>query len=168
MRKEQKNYPYLIRKIQKSWNTSNGIFHTKGKGSFQVFFFEYSKSKFVILQPEIVEFEALDKPAFDLIIDTKTMEAIGIILNFVDKVIIINQIVLPMRSIDELPTSNKKALGFNNSLAKNMEPRCTELATQRIVRILDANYEKANLPDIVENKCAHLDPQEKLKLLVAT
>ena len=74
------------------------------------------------LQPEIVEFETLDKPAFNLIIGTNTMEAIGIILNFVDKVITIDQIVLPMRSIDKLPTSNKKALGFNNSLAKNMEP----------------------------------------------
>ena len=42
-----KSYPYLIRQIPKSWNTSNGIFHTKGKGSLQVNFFEYSNSKFV-------------------------------------------------------------------------------------------------------------------------
>jgi hypothetical protein len=124
-----KSYPYLIRQIPKSWNTSNGIFHTKGKGSFQVKIFEYSNSKFMTLQPEIVEFEASDKPAFDLIIGTNTMEAIGIILNFVDKVITIDQIVLPMRSIDELPTSNRKALRFNNSLAKNQEPKSTELAT---------------------------------------
>ena len=54
-----------------------------------------------------------------------------------------------MQSIDEFPTSNKKALGFNTILAKNMEPKSTEIATQRIVRILDAKYEKANLPDIV-------------------
>ena len=58
-----------------------------------------------------------------------------------------------------MPTSNKKALGFNNSLAKSMEPKSTELATQRIVRILDAKYEKSNLPDIVENKCAQLNPK---------
>ncbi len=85
-----KSYPYLIRQTPKSWSTSNGIFQTKGKGSFQVFFFEYSNSKFVTLQPEIVEFKAGDKPAFDLIIGTNTMEAIGIILNFVDKVITID------------------------------------------------------------------------------
>ena len=70
-----------------------------------------------------------------------------------------------MQSINKLPTSNKKALGFNNSLAKNMEPKSTELATQPIVRILDAKYEKANLPDIVQIKCAHLDSKEKMKLL---
>ena len=98
-------------------------------------------------------------------IGTKSMEAIGIILDFVDKVITIDSIVLPMRSINETPTSNKKALGFNNSLAKNMEPKSTELATQCIVRILDAKYEKADLPDIVENECIHLNPKEKLKLL---
>ncbi len=160
-----KSYPYLTRQTPKSWSTSNGIFHTKGKGSFQVKFFEYSNSKFVTLQPEIVEFKAGDKPAFDLIIGSNTMEAIGIILNFVDKVITIDQIVLPMRSIEELPTSNKKALRLNNSLAKNQEPKSTELATRRIVEILDAKYEKANLPELVENECSHLNPTEKLQLL---
>ena len=69
-----KSYPYLTRQIPMSWNTSNGIFHTKGKGSFQVKFFEHSHSKFVNIQPEIVEYEeTLEKPAFDLIIGTKTM-----------------------------------------------------------------------------------------------
>ena len=93
------------------------------------------------------------------------MEAIGIILNFVDKIITIDSIVLPMRSINELPTSNKRALGFNNSLAKNVKPKSTELATQRIVEILDAKYEKKNLPNIVQNDCAHLNPVEQMQLL---
>ena len=99
-----KSYPYLTRKIPKSWITSNGIFHTKGKGSFQVNFFEYSNSKFVTLQPDIFEFEALNKPAFNLIIGIKSMEAIGIILDFVDKVINIDSIVLSMQSIDNCIT----------------------------------------------------------------
>ena len=63
-----------------------------------------------------------------------------------------------MQSIDELPTSNKEALGYN-SLAKNQEPKSTKLATQRIVKIVDAKYEKANLPEIVENNCSHLKPR---------
>ena len=54
-----------------------------GKGSIQVKFFKYSNSKTVIIQPEIVEYEeTLDRPAFDLIIGTKTMIKLGIILNF--------------------------------------------------------------------------------------
>ena len=33
------------------------------------------------------------------------------------------------------------------------------------MKILDAKYEKANLPDIVQNNCAHLNPVEQMKLL---
>ena len=106
--------------------------------------------------------ETSEKPTFDLIIGTITMEAIGIILDFSTKVITIDSIKLPMRSIDKLPTSNKKTLVFNNSLAKNQEPKSTKLATQRIVKILDAKYEKANLPEIVENNCSHLSPEEQI------
>ena len=70
-----------------------------------------------------------------------------------------------MQSIDKLPTSNKEALGFNNSLAKNQEPKSTELATQHIVKILDAKYEKASLPEILQNNFFHLNPVEQKQLL---
>ena len=93
------------------------------------------------------------------------MEAIGIILDFIVKLITIDSIKLPMRRIKKLPTSNKEALGFNNSLAKNQEPKSTELATQRRVKILDAKYEKANLPEIAKNDCSHLNPEEKNQVL---
>ena len=76
------------------------------------------------------------------------MNELGIILDFNTKIITIDSIVLPMQSINKFPTSNEEALGYNNSLAKNQEPKSTELATQRIVKILDAKYEKANLPEI--------------------
>ena len=33
-----KSYPYLTRQVPKSWSTSNGIFHIKGKDSLNVFF----------------------------------------------------------------------------------------------------------------------------------
>ena len=70
------------------------------------------------------------------------MNDLGIILDFIAKVITIDSIKLPMQSIGKLPTSNKESLGFKNSLAKNQEPERTELATQHIVKILDAKYEK--------------------------
>ena len=127
--------------VPKSWSMLNGIFHTTGKGTLQVKILEYSNSKTVDVQPEIVEYdETLGKPAFDLIIGTKTMNEVGIILDFNTKEITIDCIKLPMQSIDGLPTSNKEVLGFNNSLAKNQEPKSTKLATQRIVKILDAKY----------------------------
>ena len=61
--------------------------------------------------------------------------------------------------------SNKEALDFNTSIARSVEPKSTELATQRIVKILDAKYEKANIPELIKNNCSHLSPEEQLKLL---
>ena len=118
------------------------------------------------MTPEIVEYDGktLEKPAFDLIIGTKTMVELGIILNFKEKMITVDEIKLPMRSIEDLPSSNRDALSFNTRLA-NEEPRSTEVATQRVVKILDEKYEKASLTEIIENNCSHLNSEEQSKLL---
>ena len=107
--------------------------------------------------------KTLKKPAFDLIIGTKIMSELGLVLDFKNRMITINEIELPMRSIEQLPTSNEKS--FNNCMANNIEPKSTEFATQRIVKILDAKYEKANLPKIVRHNCQHLSPEERTQLL---
>ena len=44
------------------------------------------------------------------------------------------------------------------------EPKSTEEATERTVRILDAKYEKADLQSVVDD-CEHLSNSEKNKLL---
>ena len=158
-----KHFPYLTRQVPKTWHTSNGDFQTKGKSDIQLKFFEYSISKRVLVQPDVVEYDgiSMEKPVFDLILGTKTMNELGIVLNFKQKTITIDEIELPMTSITNMPTSRvKKALALNNSLAKVKEPRSTEEATSRVVRILDANYKKANLPEIV-NTCSHLNPKDK-------
>ena len=162
-----KHFPYLTRQVPKSWCTSNGVFHTKGKASVQVKFFEYSNSKRVKLTPDVVEYEekTMGKPVFDLIVGTKTLNELGIVLDFKQKIITLDEIELPMRSITELPSSRKKALAFSNSLAKSKEPRSIEEATQRVVRILDANYKKADLQAIVRDNCKHLSSNDQEKLL---
>jgi hypothetical protein len=54
-----------------------------------------------------------------------------------------------MRDITNLPLPRKRGLNFKN-LANSLEPNSTEMATQHAVRILDANYSKADLPAVVE------------------
>ena len=44
---------------------------------------------------------------------------------------------------------------------KNDEPKSTELATQQMVKILDANYEKADLQEIIKTRCTNLSPSEQ-------
>ena len=92
------------------------------------------------------------------------MDELGIILDFKNRMITIDEIELPMQSIKEMPKSNCKALALTNNLASCKEPRSTEEATNRVVQILDANYKKANLQEVV-NTCTHLSPEEKDMLL---
>ncbi len=51
-----KQFPYLTRQVPKSWHTLNGTFQTKGKGDLQLKFFQYSNSKRVKIQPDVVEY----------------------------------------------------------------------------------------------------------------
>ena len=167
LKKEQtKHIPYLKRQVPMSWQTSNGVFKTKRRGKIWLKFFEYSNSKRYYVEPDLVEYEKvnLDKPVFDLILGCPTMNELGIVLNFVEKTITIDDIILPMRNIENLQKSKTlRALAKNNSLA--LEPTSTESATQRIVKILDAKYEKADLQAIVNNSCSHLSSNHKHQLL---
>ncbi len=45
------------------------------------------------------------------------------------------------------------------------EPHSTHEATKRIVHILDAKYEKADLQSVVSASCTHLSLQDQNKLL---
>ena len=161
-----KQFPYLTRQVPKSWCTSNGNFQTKGKGQLQLKFFQYSNSKRVKIQPDVVEYDGVtvERPLFDLILGTKTMNELGIILDFKQKMITIDEIELPMTSINHLPASRYKALALTNSLAKSREPKSTEEATQRVVRILDANYKRADLQAVVDS-CTHLSSTDQKLLL---
>jgi hypothetical protein len=61
-------------------------------------FFGYSDSKRYHVEPDVVEYNKDRKPQYDLILGTETMKEFGIILNFIDKMITIAEIILPMRN----------------------------------------------------------------------
>ncbi len=64
---------------------------------------EYSASKSVHLTPDIVEYDAGAKaPMYDLIIDKQTLHDIGAVLDFKDRSITIDNILLPIRNIATL------------------------------------------------------------------
>jgi hypothetical protein len=65
-------------------------------------FFEYSDSKRYHVEPDVVEYDKDSNPQYDLILGTETMREFGIILSFRDKMIIIDEIILPMRNINNL------------------------------------------------------------------
>ena len=61
-----------------------------------------------------------------------------------------------MRNINnlQLKPSISRALKLNSSFAQ--EPASSRNATKYVVEILDAKYDKADLPSIVKNNCVHL------------
>ncbi len=78
--------------------------------------------------------------------------------------ITVDEVNLPMQNIKYLQgSSTLRALQLNHSLA--MEPQSTQDATKRVTRILDANYQKADLQSIVTDKCKHLSAAQQKKLL---
>ena len=167
-----KPFPYLTRQTPKSWRTSNGSFQTNGRGKIRLKFFEYSASREYMIQPDIVEYDAnhLTEPGFDLILGCNTMKELGIVLDFRTKEITLDEISLPMRDIKKLRTraAAEKAWTVNNSIyqSTSKEPQSTLEATKRLIEILDAKYEKANLRAITEEDCLnHLSATEKDKLL---
>jgi hypothetical protein len=122
-------------------------------GEVELSFVEYFASKKVHLCPDIVVkySKGGPPPLYDLIIGKQTLRDIDAMLDFKEKTITIDDILLPMRNINnqQLKPSISRALTLNSSFAQ--EPTSTHNATKRIVEILDAKYDKADLPSIVKN-----------------
>ncbi len=163
-----KDKPMLLpsskRLVPQSWNTSNGRFQTTQKAEMGLNFFEYSDSKRYLAAPDIVEYDKINKPRYDTILGVKTMKKYGIILDFKDKMITIDEVKLPMQNINHLQgSSTLHVLRLNHSLA--MEPQSTQDATKHVTRILDAKYKKPDLQSIVRDNCKHLRANQQKKLL---
>jgi hypothetical protein len=65
---------------------------TKQKAEIELNFFEYSKSKRYLTEPDIVEYDKINKPPYGLILGVKTMKKYGIILDFKDKMITVDEV----------------------------------------------------------------------------
>jgi hypothetical protein len=109
------------RVVPQSWGTSNGTFVTDRVGNIEISFVEYSASKKVCLQLDIVEYSPGDQaPMYDLIIGKQTMHNIGVKLDFQEKTITIDDILLPMRNIPNLQLKPRitRALRENSCFAQ--------------------------------------------------
>jgi hypothetical protein len=69
-------------------------------------FLKYSDSKRYHVEPNVVELDKDSKLQYDLILGTVTMKEFGIILNFRNKIITIDEIILPIRNINNLQGSS--------------------------------------------------------------
>jgi hypothetical protein len=102
---------------------------------------------------------------YNLIIGKQTLHDLGAVLDFKEKTITTNEILLPMRNINnlQLKPSISRVLKQNTCLAQ--EPVSMHNATKPVVEILHAKYDKADLPIIVKDNCTHLSPTHSELLL---
>jgi hypothetical protein len=92
-----KYIPVASRAVPESWSTSNGTFKTKKVSEVKLSFVEYSTSKKVHLCPDIVEYpRGGPPPLYDLIIGKQALHDIGAVLDFKERTITIDEILLPM------------------------------------------------------------------------
>jgi hypothetical protein len=127
---------------------------------------EYSASKKVHLQPDIVEYSPGDQaPIYDLIIGKHTMHNLGVKLDFQEKTITIDKILLPIRNFVNLQLKPRITRALRENTCFTQEPISTCSTTKRMVKILDSKYEKADLPANARENCSHLTASNREKLL---
>jgi hypothetical protein len=119
-------------------------------GEVELSIVEYSASKKVHLRPDIVEYPRGSPPLlYNLIISKQTLQDICNMLDFKEKTITINEILLPMRSINNLQLKSSIFRALKLSYCFAQEPISTHNPTKGVVEILDGKYDKADLPSIV-------------------
>jgi hypothetical protein len=127
---------------------------------------EYLASKKVRLQPDIVEYSPRDQaPMYDLVIGKQTVHDLGVKLDFQGKTITIDKILLPMRNIANLQLKPRITRALRENTCFAQEPISTRSTTKHLVKILNAKYEKANLPAIIRENFSHLTAFDREQLL---
>ena len=123
----------------------------------------YSASKSVKLTPDIVEYEVgAQAPLYDLFIGKQTLHDIGAVSDFKEKTNTIDSILLPMRNIINLQIKPSVTRALKHNAFQAQEPISTQKATKRVIQILDAKYDEANLPEIVKDTCPHLERHNEI------
>ncbi len=87
------------------------------------------------------------------------------VLDFKEIIISIDEILLPMRNINNLQLKPSISMALKHNTSFSQETASTRGATKQVVEILDAKYAKADLPAIVRDNCKHLTPSERESLL---
>ncbi len=84
------------------------------------------------------------------------MHNLGVKLDFQEKTLTIDEILLPMRNFSNLQLKPRIAGALRETTQSAQEPISIHNKTKRMMKIVDAKYEKADLPSIMREKRSHL------------
>jgi hypothetical protein len=71
-----------------------------------------------------------------------------------------------MKNIINLQIKPSVTRALKHNAFQAQEPISTQKATKRVIEIIDAKYDKSNLPEIVKDTCPHLEPSRQNMLLL--
>ncbi len=86
-------------------------------------------------------------------------------MDFQERTITTDNILLPMRNMANLQLKPRITRALRKNTCFTQEPISTRSKTKRVVEILDAKYEKADLPAIIRENCSHLTASNRDNLL---
>ena len=155
-----KNYLNLCKSVKKSkskYSTAVGEYKTSIHGTIKFKLPEFSNSKEITWDMDIGDLGVLE---YDMIIGRDLLKSLGMIIDFKHGVLRWDDVTIPMNR-----TKNKNKKEFNEIFQLATEPKTVQQATERVTKILDANYEKANLADVVKRHCCHLSSKRREAIL---
>ena len=154
-----------FRKNKQQYDTAGGTYTSDYDVKINFTMPEFSASKIINQRFHVDNEEEDMNIGYDMIIGRDLMTKLGLITDYKRKVLTWDDISVPMRSAyhtDSKPTFSRAEI--RQIMTQTAEPIATQEATERIVKILDSKYEKADLDEVAANAEQLNKPQQR-KLL---
>ena len=130
---------------------------TKYEGNVHFSLPEFSDKKVVTWMFKVVESTTL---GYGMVIGRDIMSELGMDLSFYKKTMIWEGIEIPMRDFNKLRKYQLNKRELQAFISESKEPVVTQKATDRIIKLLDAKYQKADLRAVVQ-KATHLNSRQR-------
>ena len=144
-----------------TFSTGGGNLKTTHEAKVTFSLSEFSNSKIIEWTFSLADRDDL---GYDMIIGRDLLGQLGIIIDYKNNLIDWEGTKIPMRDYERLRKLNLSSKDLNVIIQNTTEPIVTQRATERLVKILDSNYRKANLLEIVAG-ANHLNKKQKINLL---
>ncbi len=142
------------------WTTKGGTFTTTGKCRVPMRLVDFTRSTTVEYDCYVDTTQKSSPNNYDLILGKDFQQEFGIDILNSQLTLKWNGIEVPMRNFGELST---RVVGSSHVVYPAHELDPTGGMQKRVTRILDANYKKADLKEVISNQ-KHLNDEEKLGL----
>lgn len=157
IKNEYKNYGTIknINKIE-NFNTAAGKINPKYKLNLSFIFNQITTTRRISHTFRVMDTTTSDHVSYDMIIGRDLMNDLGIIIDCKHKLIKWDGLAIEMM---DKPMSKE----MNTILREHEDPEIVQQSTQRLHKILDAVYQKADIEQFIQTQ-THLSFEQRMKL----